>query len=67
MFQQVAVADITEAVKGTKVLVFVIPHQFISSICDQIRPHMTEGAIGISLIKVRTLPPYPVRSPDLQS
>ncbi|CAL8307168.1 unnamed protein product [Merluccius merluccius] len=47
----VAVPDITEAVKGAKVLVFVIPHQFIQRLCDQMKPHITEGAIGISLIK----------------
>uniref|UniRef100_A0A7N8YRN3 Glycerol-3-phosphate dehydrogenase [NAD(+)] n=1 Tax=Mastacembelus armatus TaxID=205130 RepID=A0A7N8YRN3_9TELE len=47
----IAVPDVTEAVKGAKVLVFVIPHQFISKLCDQIKPHITEGTIGISLIK----------------
>lgn len=47
----VAVPDITEAVKGAKILVFVIPHQFIAKACDQMKPHITEGAIGISLIK----------------
>lgn len=52
--RQVAVPDITEAVKGAKVLVFVIPHQFISSLCDQMKPHIVEGTIGISLIKVRS-------------
>ncbi|KAK7893169.1 hypothetical protein WMY93_022321 [Mugilogobius chulae] len=46
-----AVPDITEAVKGASILVFVIPHQFISKLCDQIKPHMTPGTIGISLIK----------------
>ncbi|KAF0045744.1 hypothetical protein F2P81_002273 [Scophthalmus maximus] len=47
----VAVPDITEAVKGAKILVFVIPHQFIAKLCDQMKPHITEGTIGISLIK----------------
>ncbi|KAM3585106.1 uncharacterized protein V6R79_007668 [Siganus canaliculatus] len=47
----VAVPEITEAVKGAKILVFVIPHQFISKLCDQMKPHITEGTIGISLIK----------------
>uniref|UniRef100_A0A665WGC1 Glycerol-3-phosphate dehydrogenase [NAD(+)] n=1 Tax=Echeneis naucrates TaxID=173247 RepID=A0A665WGC1_ECHNA len=47
----IAVPDITEAVKGAKILVFVIPHQFIGKLCDQIKPHITEGTIGISLIK----------------
>lgn len=47
----VAVPDVTEAVKGAAILVFVIPHQFVSNLCDQIKPHLKEGAIGISLIK----------------
>uniref|UniRef100_A0AAQ4P5L8 Glycerol-3-phosphate dehydrogenase [NAD(+)] n=1 Tax=Gasterosteus aculeatus aculeatus TaxID=481459 RepID=A0AAQ4P5L8_GASAC len=47
----VAIPDVTEAVKGAKILVFVIPHQFIAKLCDQIKPHITEGTIGISLIK----------------
>ncbi|XP_072235838.1 glycerol-3-phosphate dehydrogenase 1-like protein [Leuresthes tenuis] len=47
----VAVPDITEAVKGAKILIFVIPHQFISKLCDQIKPCVTEGTVGISLIK----------------
>ncbi|KAG7501666.1 glycerol-3-phosphate dehydrogenase 1 [Solea senegalensis] len=47
----IAVPDVTEAVKGAKILIFVIPHQFIGNLCDQMKPHVTEGAIGISLIK----------------
>ncbi|XP_027866234.1 glycerol-3-phosphate dehydrogenase [NAD(+)], cytoplasmic-like [Xiphophorus couchianus] len=47
----VAVPNVTEAMKGASILVFVIPHQFISRLCDEMKPHMTEGAIGISLIK----------------
>uniref|UniRef100_A0A1A7XTQ8 Glycerol-3-phosphate dehydrogenase [NAD(+)] n=1 Tax=Iconisemion striatum TaxID=60296 RepID=A0A1A7XTQ8_9TELE len=47
----VAVPDVTEAMKGAKILIFVIPHQFIHKLCDQMKPHVTEGTIGISLIK----------------
>ncbi|XP_023275933.1 glycerol-3-phosphate dehydrogenase [NAD(+)], cytoplasmic-like [Seriola lalandi dorsalis] len=47
----IAVPDITEAVKGAKILVFVVPHQFIGKLCDQMKPHIVEGTIGISLIK----------------
>ncbi|XP_032412630.1 glycerol-3-phosphate dehydrogenase [NAD(+)], cytoplasmic-like [Xiphophorus hellerii] len=47
----VAVPNVTEAMKGASILVFVIPHQFINRLCDEMKPHMTEGAIGISLIK----------------
>lgn len=51
---QVAVPEITEAVKGASILIFVIPHQFIGKLCDQMKPHITQGTIGISLIKVMT-------------
>uniref|UniRef100_A0A674D9R3 Glycerol-3-phosphate dehydrogenase [NAD(+)] n=1 Tax=Salmo trutta TaxID=8032 RepID=A0A674D9R3_SALTR len=47
----VAVPEITEAVKGASILIFVIPHQFIGKLCDQMKPHITQGTIGISLIK----------------
>lgn len=50
-----AIPDVIEAVRLAKILVFVIPHQFISGVCEQIKSHVTEGTIGISLIKV-TLP-----------
>ncbi|KAG7463969.1 hypothetical protein MATL_G00182250 [Megalops atlanticus] len=47
----VAVPEIVEAVMGADILVFVIPHQFIGKLCDQMKPHVKAGAIGISLIK----------------
>ncbi|XP_037123683.1 glycerol-3-phosphate dehydrogenase 1-like protein [Syngnathus acus] len=47
----VAVPDIAEAVKGAKLLVFVTPHQFVRSLCDKIKSHVVDGAVGISLIK----------------
>ncbi|XP_030065864.1 glycerol-3-phosphate dehydrogenase 1-like protein [Microcaecilia unicolor] len=47
----VAVPDATEAVAGANILVFVLPHQFISRICDQLVGHVKQGAFGISLIK----------------
>lgn len=47
-----AIADITEAIRLAKILVFVIPHQFIGGVCEQIKSYVTEGTIGISLIKV---------------
>lgn len=47
-----AVPDVTEATSGADFLIFVIPHQFIGKICDQMKPHVKPGAIGISLIKV---------------
>ncbi|XP_062854168.1 glycerol-3-phosphate dehydrogenase 1c [Trichomycterus rosablanca] len=47
----IAVPDITEAAAGADLLIFVVPHQFIRKLCDQIKPHIKPGAIGISLIK----------------
>ncbi|XP_073161295.1 glycerol-3-phosphate dehydrogenase 1-like protein isoform X1 [Lepidochelys kempii] len=47
----VAVADVVEASAGADIFIFVIPHQFITQICDQIVGHIKPGAFGISLIK----------------
>ncbi|XP_077468013.1 glycerol-3-phosphate dehydrogenase 1-like protein isoform X1 [Stigmatopora argus] len=47
----VAVPDVKEAVKGAKLLIFVIPHQFLNSLCEKIKSHVADGALGISLIK----------------
>lgn len=35
-------------------LVFVIPHQFIHKICDEITGRVPKKALGITLIKVTT-------------
>uniref|UniRef100_A0A5J6SDG1 Glycerol-3-phosphate dehydrogenase [NAD(+)] n=1 Tax=Potamotrygon motoro TaxID=86373 RepID=A0A5J6SDG1_POTMO len=47
----VAVPNIVEASDGADVFVFVLPHQFIGKVCDEIKNNMKPGAIGISLIK----------------
>ncbi|XP_063788862.1 glycerol-3-phosphate dehydrogenase 1-like protein [Pseudophryne corroboree] len=47
----VAVPELVDAVAGTDILVFVVPHQFINRICDQLVGHLKTGAFGISLIK----------------
>ncbi|XP_069791378.1 glycerol-3-phosphate dehydrogenase [NAD(+)], cytoplasmic-like [Narcine bancroftii] len=47
----VAVPDIVQASDGADIFVFVLPHQFIGKLCDQIKNSMKPGAIGISLIK----------------
>uniref|UniRef100_A0AAY4CZ38 Glycerol-3-phosphate dehydrogenase [NAD(+)] n=1 Tax=Denticeps clupeoides TaxID=299321 RepID=A0AAY4CZ38_9TELE len=47
----VAVPDITEACSGADILIFVVPHQFIRRLCDQMKPHIKPESIGISLIK----------------
>uniref|UniRef100_A0A8C2CYQ7 Glycerol-3-phosphate dehydrogenase [NAD(+)] n=1 Tax=Cyprinus carpio TaxID=7962 RepID=A0A8C2CYQ7_CYPCA len=47
----VAVPDLLDAVKGADILIFVIPHQFVSRICDTIKGHIKTDAVGMSLIK----------------
>ncbi|XP_077176476.1 glycerol-3-phosphate dehydrogenase 1-like protein [Paroedura picta] len=47
----VAVPDPVEAAADANILIFVIPHQFIPKICDQLVGKIKAGAIGISLIK----------------
>jgi glycerol-3-phosphate dehydrogenase len=47
----VATPDIREAVRGAHVLVFVMPHQFIKSLCQEIQGHVLPGAKAISLVK----------------
>ncbi|XP_053103365.1 glycerol-3-phosphate dehydrogenase 1-like protein isoform X2 [Hemicordylus capensis] len=47
----VAVADPAESAKEADLLIFVIPHQFVPKICEQLAGHIKPGAIGITLIK----------------
>lgn len=47
----VAVPDLVQSISGADMLVFVVPHQFIGKLCDQMKKHVKPGAIGISLIK----------------
>ncbi|KAM4705269.1 glycerol-3-phosphate dehydrogenase 1-like protein [Rhinophrynus dorsalis] len=47
----VAVPDLSDAVKGADLLVFVIPHQFIHKICQEISGKIHKKALGITLIK----------------
>ncbi|KAJ1175773.1 hypothetical protein NDU88_001058 [Pleurodeles waltl] len=47
----VAVPEVVEAATGADILVFVLPHQFISRVCGQLVGHVKSGAFGISLIK----------------
>lgn len=41
-----------QAATGADILIFVVPHQFIGKICDQLKGHLKANTIGISLIKV---------------
>ncbi|KAL9049993.1 MAG: hypothetical protein Q9162_006908 [Coniocarpon cinnabarinum] len=47
----VANPSITDAVKDSTILVFNLPHQFISKTCEQLRGHIVPFARGISCIK----------------
>lgn len=53
---QVAVPNLGEAVQDADLLVFVIPHQFIHRICDELTGKVPKQALGITLIKVTHLP-----------
>ncbi|NXU27013.1 GPD1L protein, partial [Thalassarche chlororhynchos] len=47
----VAVPNLNEAVQDADLLVFVIPHQFIHKVCDEITGRIPKKALGITLIK----------------
>ncbi|EEH16471.1 hypothetical protein PABG_06558 [Paracoccidioides brasiliensis Pb03] len=43
--------SLEEAVKGSTILIFNLPHQFIHSICNRLKGHIVPYARGISCIK----------------
>uniref|UniRef100_A0A8D0HCE5 Glycerol-3-phosphate dehydrogenase [NAD(+)] n=1 Tax=Sphenodon punctatus TaxID=8508 RepID=A0A8D0HCE5_SPHPU len=47
----VAVPDVLKSADGADILIFVVPHQFIGKLCDQLKGHVKKEAIGVSLIK----------------
>ncbi|KAL7638590.1 UNVERIFIED_CONTAM: hypothetical protein RMT77_011162 [Armadillidium vulgare] len=47
----IAVPDVVTAVEGADVLIFVIPHQFITNTCKALKGKIKSTAVGISLIK----------------
>lgn len=47
----IACPDVAESVKDADILVFVLPHQFIRKVCEEINSHIKPGAFGITLIK----------------
>lgn len=53
LFLQVAVPHIRDAADGADILVFVVPHQFIRKLCEEMVGCVSEKARGITLIKVR--------------
>jgi len=47
----IAVPDAKEAVKGAHVLIFVLPHQFLDRLLDQISDVVEPGVMAVSMIK----------------
>uniref|UniRef100_A0AC34R2F7 Glycerol-3-phosphate dehydrogenase [NAD(+)] n=1 Tax=Panagrolaimus sp. JU765 TaxID=591449 RepID=A0AC34R2F7_9BILA len=47
----VAVTDVVEASKDADILIFVIPHQFVTRVCQQLAGKIKKDAIAVSLIK----------------
>lgn len=47
----IACPNLRETVAGAHILVFVMPHQFIKSLCAQMQGHIVPGAKAISLVK----------------
>ncbi|XP_014477145.1 PREDICTED: glycerol-3-phosphate dehydrogenase [NAD(+)], cytoplasmic-like isoform X1 [Dinoponera quadriceps] len=48
---QVAVPDVVEAAKDADILIFVLPHQFIRTLCSTLLDNIKPTAVGLSLIK----------------
>ena len=49
---QIAIPDVAESAAGADILIFVMPHQFVRKICEQLKGKVNDGAIAVSLIKV---------------
>lgn len=50
---QIAVPELRDAAEGADLLVFVVPHQFIRKLCDELASCVSKTARGITLIKVK--------------
>ena len=46
-----AVPDLSECCDGANLLVFCLPHQFITKVCEQIKGKFAPGARAISMVK----------------
>uniref|UniRef100_A0AC35TM93 Glycerol-3-phosphate dehydrogenase [NAD(+)] n=1 Tax=Rhabditophanes sp. KR3021 TaxID=114890 RepID=A0AC35TM93_9BILA len=46
-----AVTDVVETCRDADVLIFVVPHQFVARICNQLKGNIKPHAKGVSLIK----------------
>ena len=48
----VAVPELLKTVEGATLLIFVVPHQFVKGVCEQLYDKLEPNARAISLIKV---------------
>ncbi|KAG2229807.1 hypothetical protein INT48_005469, partial [Thamnidium elegans] len=46
-----AMPSLVEASRGASVLIFVLPHQFVRGVCNEMKDHIAPNAKAISLIK----------------
>uniref|UniRef100_A0A914CDQ6 Glycerol-3-phosphate dehydrogenase [NAD(+)] n=1 Tax=Acrobeloides nanus TaxID=290746 RepID=A0A914CDQ6_9BILA len=53
----IAISDLVETCKDVDVLIFVIPHQFIAQVCQQLAGKLKKRAVAISLIKGLSINP----------
>ncbi|EFN89161.1 Glycerol-3-phosphate dehydrogenase [NAD+], cytoplasmic [Harpegnathos saltator] len=51
MNDNIAVPDVVEAAKDADILIFVLPHQFIRTLCSTLLDNIKPTAVGLSLIK----------------
>uniref|UniRef100_A0AC34RMN2 Glycerol-3-phosphate dehydrogenase [NAD(+)] n=2 Tax=Panagrolaimus sp. JU765 TaxID=591449 RepID=A0AC34RMN2_9BILA len=47
----IGITDVVESCKDADILIFCIPHQFVTKICEELKGKIKSDAIGISLIK----------------
>jgi glycerol-3-phosphate dehydrogenase (NAD+) len=46
------VPELLKTVEGATLLIFVVPHQFVKGVCEQLYDKLEPNARAISLIKV---------------
>lgn len=51
-FSKVAIPDVVDAAKDADILIFVVPHQFVRTICSTLLGKIKPTAAALSLIKV---------------
>ena len=49
---QTASSNLAEVTSSSDLLILVFPHQFVNSVCEEMRGHIRSGAKAVSLIKV---------------